>query len=117
MLPRYRMDAMLDPITPPTERQCVENLLRRSDPGRFLYGRNIWQWFTHHRNHGTLPAELEGCTGQPVAIRWMRPYRSRCIISASCNTVFTATWSTAPLQRRLALLAGFPNIMIRQINL
>jgi len=62
---------MLDQSTKPTGRQCVENLLRRSDPGRFLYGPNIWQWFTHHRNHGTLPAELEGCTDQLDAIRWM----------------------------------------------
>lgn len=62
---------MLDQITKPTGRQCVEKLLRRSDPGRFLYGPNIWQWFTHNRNHGTLPAELEGCTDQLDAIRWM----------------------------------------------
>lgn len=62
---------MLDQRNKATGRQCVENLLRRSDPGRFLYAPNIWQWFTHHRNHGTLPAELAGCADQLDAIRWL----------------------------------------------
>ena len=36
----------------------VEQVLARRDPGRFVYAPNYWQWYAHHRNHGTLPDEL-----------------------------------------------------------
>ena len=36
----------------------VEQVLAGRDPGRFVYAPNYWQWYAHHRNHGTLPDEL-----------------------------------------------------------
>lgn len=47
----------------------VTDVLQRRDPGRFVYAPNYWQWFSHHQNHGTLPAELSGCADQLDMIR------------------------------------------------
>ena len=30
-------------------------------PTRFVYSPNYWQWFTHHKNHGLLPEEIQHC--------------------------------------------------------
>lgn len=54
-----------------SRRQCVDAVLHRIDPGRFVYAPNFWQWFGHHRNHGTLPAELSGCSSQLDMIRFL----------------------------------------------
>lgn len=47
-----------------TSRQAVESILRREDPGRFVYAPNYWQWFSHHQRHGSLPPELGSCRDQ-----------------------------------------------------
>ena len=52
-----------------TRRTCVERVLRREDPPRFVYAPNYWQWFTHHRDHGLLPPELAQCPTQLELIR------------------------------------------------
>jgi len=50
-------------------RDCVRDVLRRREPPRFVHAPNYWQWFTHHRNHGLLPAELRDCSSQLELIR------------------------------------------------
>lgn len=52
-----------------TRRACVESVLQRGRPPRVVYAPNCWQWFTHHRNHGLLPAELRDCHSQLDLIR------------------------------------------------
>ncbi len=52
-----------------TRRTLVERVLRRTQPPRIVYAPNYWQWFTHHRNHGLLPAELRDCDTQLALIR------------------------------------------------
>ena len=42
----------------------ISNVLDRTDPGRFIYAPNYWQWFAHHSNHGTLPKEISHCNSQ-----------------------------------------------------
>jgi uroporphyrinogen decarboxylase-like protein len=42
----------------------VEQVLARQDPGRVVYAPNYWQWYSHHRNHGTLPDELQAAGSQ-----------------------------------------------------
>lgn len=54
-----------------TGRQCVERVLRRVDPGRFVFAPNLWQWFAHHRAHGLLPPELSECTSQLEVFQWL----------------------------------------------
>lgn len=49
----------------------VRRVLRREEPGRLVYAPNYWQWFTHHRNHGLLPEELQDCGSQLDMIRWL----------------------------------------------
>jgi len=51
------------------KRDAVLRVLRRQDPGRFVYAPNYWQWFTHHQNHALLDAELRGCESQLDLIR------------------------------------------------
>lgn len=52
-----------------TRRQCVEAVLGRGRPSRFVYAPNYWQWFTHHRNHGLLSPEIRDCETQLELIR------------------------------------------------
>jgi hypothetical protein len=52
--------------SPATE---VHAVLRREPPARFVYAPNYWQWFTHHRNHGSLPPELRDCGSQLDVLR------------------------------------------------
>ena len=52
-----------------TRQELVSRILRRDRPDRFVYAPNYWQWFTHHRNHGLLPAELRDCGSQLELIR------------------------------------------------
>lgn len=54
---------------PSTPRDAIRRVLRREDPGRFVYAPNYWQWFTHHRNHGLLPPEIAHCESQMDLIR------------------------------------------------
>jgi len=42
----------------------VNTILERKDPERFVYAPNYWQWFAHHRGHGTLPKEIAHCPSQ-----------------------------------------------------
>lgn len=44
-------------------------ILARRIPARIAYAPNYWQWFAHHRNHGTLPAEVAHCHSQLDLIR------------------------------------------------
>lgn len=55
--------------TPSTARDAILRVLRREDPGRFVYAPNYWQWFTHHRNHGRLTPEIAHCDSQLDLIR------------------------------------------------
>ena len=52
-----------------SKRACVGAVLQRQDPGRFVYAPNYWQWFAHHRTHGSLPEDLRGCESQLDMIR------------------------------------------------
>jgi hypothetical protein len=47
-----------------TPQAQVRSILRRQSPDRVVYAPNYWQWFTHHRSHGTLPPELRDCHSQ-----------------------------------------------------
>jgi uroporphyrinogen-III decarboxylase len=49
--------------------QRVRRILDRKDPGGIVYAPNFWQWFAHHKNHGTLPAEVAHCDSQLALIR------------------------------------------------
>ena len=60
---------VLDVPAATNRRQCVELVLRREKPPRFVYAPNYWQWFTHHLNHGLLPTELRDCSSQLDLIR------------------------------------------------
>ena len=50
-------------------RTCIESVLRRATPPRFVYAPNCWQWFSHQINHGLLPPELAHCHTQLDFIR------------------------------------------------
>jgi len=39
-------------------REAVLAVLGRRTPPRMVYAPNYWQWTAHHRNHGSLPAEI-----------------------------------------------------------
>ena len=41
-----------------TKKELVTEVLKRKDPGRFVYAPNYWQWFAHQKNHGLLPEEI-----------------------------------------------------------
>jgi len=47
----------------------IADVLAHRRPPRLAYAPNYWQWFAHHRNHGTLPPELAGCRSQLDLIR------------------------------------------------
>ncbi len=47
----------------------IAAVLARRTPPRLAYAPNYWQWFAHHRNHGTLPPELAPCRSQLDVIR------------------------------------------------
>jgi hypothetical protein len=49
--------------------QVIAAVLARRPPPRLAYAPNYWQWFAHHRNHGTLPPELAHCRTQLEVIR------------------------------------------------
>ena len=55
---------MMSAIPDPSPRQAVFDVLNRRRPARVVYAPNYWQWFAHHRRHGTLPEELADCTDQ-----------------------------------------------------
>jgi uroporphyrinogen-III decarboxylase len=44
--------------------EILSAVLLRQRPTRIAYAPNYWQWFAHHRNHGTLPPELADCGSQ-----------------------------------------------------
>jgi hypothetical protein len=41
------------------------------DQNRFVYAPNYWQWFSHHKNHGTLPDEIKHCQTQLDLINFL----------------------------------------------
>ena len=45
-------------------RESVLAVVERRRPARIVYGPNYWQWFSHHQNHQTLPAEIAHCRTQ-----------------------------------------------------
>lgn len=44
-----------------TGRERIETLLNNQEPDRIVYSPNIWQWFNHHKNKGSLPDPLKKC--------------------------------------------------------
>jgi len=50
-------------------RVAVERVLGRRRPDRVVYAPNLWQWFTHHRDHGRLPGGVRAADGQLGLIR------------------------------------------------
>ena len=52
-----------------TQKEQVLAVLNRQTPDRVVFSPNLWQWFAHNRNHGTLPAELSQCRSQWDVIR------------------------------------------------
>lgn len=52
-----------------TPRDVLDLILRRSAPPRFAYAPNYWQWFAHHRSHGSLPEEVRDVPDQLDLIR------------------------------------------------
>ena len=42
-------------------RNRIIKVLQGEVPDRVPFSPNIWQWFNHHKFHGTLPSELSGC--------------------------------------------------------
>jgi len=52
-----------------TRKELVSAVLKRKDPGRFLYAPNYWQWFAHQKNHDLLPEEISSCNSQLDLIR------------------------------------------------
>lgn len=49
----------------------IEKVLINENPSRFVYAPNYWQWFSHHQNHGTLPAEIRHCQTQLDLINYL----------------------------------------------
>lgn len=49
----------------------VNLVLNRQRPERIVFAPNLWQWFSHHRNHGTLPKEIEHCKSQLEVINYL----------------------------------------------
>jgi hypothetical protein len=45
-------------------RRNIENILSGNFPDRIVYAPNYWQWFQHHKNHGSLPDEIKHCESQ-----------------------------------------------------
>lgn len=54
-----------------TKKEQVKSILERKFPKRFVYAPNYWQWFAHHRNHGTLPKEVCDCRSQIDLIKYL----------------------------------------------
>ena len=52
-----------------TRKELITAVLKRKDPGRFLYAPNYWQWFAHQKNHDLLPEEISSCNSQLDLIR------------------------------------------------
>jgi len=52
-----------------TGSEMLGAILDRRQLARIAYAPNYWQWFAHHRNHGTLPPALCGCRSQLDVIR------------------------------------------------
>ncbi len=44
--------------------EAIRAVLERRRPERLIYAPNYWQWFSHQRAHGTLPAEIAHCQTQ-----------------------------------------------------
>lgn len=59
-------DAAINDLEQPFQRhaESVLAIVQRRRPDRIVYGPNYWQWFAHHKNHGTLPREAEHCCAQ-----------------------------------------------------
>jgi len=54
-----------------TRKECVTEVLKRKDPGRFVYAPNYWQWFAHQKNNGLLPEEISSCNSQLDLIQYL----------------------------------------------
>ena len=50
--------------SPKTE---IEKILDHSQPSRFVYAPNYWQWFKHQQDHGLLPAEISQSNLGPIS--------------------------------------------------
>jgi hypothetical protein len=49
----------------------VKKILENQFPAHFVYAPNYWQWFAHHKNHGTLPKEIQHCETQVDLIQYL----------------------------------------------
>lgn len=49
----------------------VELVFQNQNPSDFVYAPNYWQWFSHHKNHGTLPDEIKHCKTQLDLINYL----------------------------------------------
>lgn len=49
----------------------VERVFLNENPSGIVYAPNYWQWFSHHRNHGTLPDEIKHCQTQLDLINYL----------------------------------------------
>ena len=49
----------------------VQAILKREYPSKIVYAPNYWQWFHHHKTHGTLPDELRNCETQLDLINYL----------------------------------------------
>lgn len=50
---------------------ALRNILERRPPARIAYAPNYWQWFAHHREHGTLPDDVRGCATLTDLLEWL----------------------------------------------
>ena len=49
----------------------VERVFLNEKPSGVVFAPNYWQWFSHQRNHGTLPDEIKHCQTQLDLINYL----------------------------------------------
>ena len=49
----------------------LESVFQNQFPASIVYAPNYWQWFAHHKNHGTLPDEIKHCNTQLDLIQYL----------------------------------------------
>ena len=49
----------------------VQSILKGEYPSKIVYAPNYWQWFHHHKTHGTLPDEVKHCETQLDLINYL----------------------------------------------
>ena len=54
-----------------SEMSNVDRVLQNQNPSGIVFAPNYWQWFSHHQNHGSLPAEIRHCKTQLDLINYL----------------------------------------------